>query len=295
MFSLKEKRKRKQVLKGNRKEEGIDMSKNYFIVAFIALIVGGCAVGGKYKTPPVKTDAAYPNNPVADTITALKWFELYKDPALVSMIKTVLDSNRNLLSATARIEEARERAGIVKSNFWPSIGYQGSASASDVRTHAQEVGAGIDGNSFSMYGLLNWEIDLFGRIRHANRAAKAQYLAEFENRNGLMISLIAQTAEFYFILSDLDNRLIIAERTLVSRRENTRLITERFNKGYVPELDKLQSEQQEADVAADIPELRRSIIEIENAIRVLMGQNPGPIQRGLPNQSQDLTTDIPAG
>src|SRR4030095_11697325 len=146
-----------------------------------------------------------------------------------------------------------------------------------------------------MYGLLNWEIDLSGRVRHANRAAKAQYLAEIENRNGLMISLIAQTAEFYFILGDLDNRLQIAERTLVSRRENTRLITERFNKGYVPELDKLQAEQQEATVEASVPELRRSIIEIENAILVLMGQNPGPIPRGLPIQSQNLDTLIPAG
>src|SRR6188472_3249418 len=118
MFSLKEKRKRRQPLKVKQKEEGIDMRKNYFIVAIIALIVGGCAVGGRYHTPPVKTDAAYPNNPATDTITALKWFDLYKDETLKSLIKTVLDSNRNLLSATARIEEARERAGIVRSNFW---------------------------------------------------------------------------------------------------------------------------------------------------------------------------------
>ena len=170
------------------------MRKNYFIVAIIALIVGSCAVGGKYHTPPVKTDAAYRNNPATDTITALKWFDLYKDETLKSLIKTVLDSNRNLLSATARIEVARERAGIVRSNFWPAIGYQGNASASKVGINAEKAGAGSDGNNFSMYGLLSWEIDLFGRVRHANRAAKAQFLAEIENRNGLMIALIAQTA-----------------------------------------------------------------------------------------------------
>jgi multidrug efflux system outer membrane protein len=96
-------------------------------------------------------------------------------------------------------------------------------------------------------------------------------------------------------LGDLDSRLAIAERTLAARRENTRLITERFNKGYVPELDKLQAEQQEGFVAATIPELKRSIIEIENALRVLAGQNPGTITRGLQNPAQDLSIAIPAG
>src|SRR6186997_3397003 len=101
MFSLKEKRRRKQLLKEKRKEGRTHMRKNYFIIAVIALIVGGCAVGGKYHSPPVKTDAAYPNSTATDSITALKWFDLYQDEALKSLIKTVIDSNKNLLSATA--------------------------------------------------------------------------------------------------------------------------------------------------------------------------------------------------
>lgn len=275
--------------------EGTNMMKNLIIFGLVAVLVGGCAVGGKFSSPQVKSDATYPNSSTTDSITSLKWFNLYKDEALNSLIKMVLDSNRNLLIATARIEEARERAGIVKSNYFPSVGYSAGARTSDVGTNAQAAGAGIDGNSFNMYGMLNWEIDLFGKIRHANRAAKAQYFAEIENRNGVMISLIAQTAELYFILSDLDNRLVIAERTLVARKENTRLIGERFNKGYVPELDKLQAEQQEAFVASSIPETKRQIIEVENALRVLTGRNPGAIQRGLPNQNQQMDVLIPSG
>jgi multidrug efflux system outer membrane protein len=111
----------------------------------------------------------------------------------------------------------------------------------------------------------------------------------------VQVALIAQTAELYFLLRDLDNRLAIAIRTLDSRKENTRLITERFNKGYVPELDKLQAEQQQDAVAANIPEVKRQIIEVENALRVIIGQNPGPVIRGIPNESQDLGPAIPAG
>jgi len=300
-----------------KREEDIDMKRKNFsefhaatlsgmnsilkLMMVIALFFGmividGCVVGGRYHPQTFGTDStsAYPHNEKKDSITLVRWVELYKDEALNRLIKTALDSNRNLLMATARVEQARERAGIVWANLWPSVGYNGTASTGTAGKDAQSAGA-LHGNNFQAYGVLSWELDLFGKVRHANRSAKAQFLSEIENRNGVQVSLIAQTAELYFLLRDLDNRLAIAERTLVSRKENTRLISERFNKGYVPELDKLQAEQQEATVASNIPELKRQIIEVENALRVIIGQNPGQIIRGLENNSQDLGPAIPAG
>lgn len=265
----------------------------------ISISLNGCLVGGRYteqsEANPVDTSYAYPHSEKKDTLQLVKWFELYKDEALNKLIQTALDSNLNLMIATSRVEQSRERAGIVKSNLWPSIGYNGTAGVGKVGSDAQYVGAAIDGNNFQMYGTLNWELDLFGRVRHANKSAQAVFMSEIENRNGVQVSLIAQTAELYFILRDLDNRLAIAERTLTARKENTRLISERFNKGWVPELDKLQAEQQEATVEASIPELKRQIIETENALRVIIGQNPGPIIRGIENDAQDLGPEIPAG
>jgi multidrug efflux system outer membrane protein len=271
-----------------------------FLISLLALaviIINGCAVGGRYHSQTFGTDstAVYPNNANKDSITLIKWVDLYKDEALNKLIKIALDSNRNLMIAASRVEQARERAGIIRSNFWPSIGYNGTAATGTAGVDAQATGVGLDVNSFQAYGTLNWEIDLFGKIRHANRSARAQFMSEIENRNGVQVALIAQTAELYFLLRDLDNRLAIAIRTLDSRKENTRLITERFNKGYVPELDKLQAEQQQDAVAANIPEVKRQIIEVENALRVIIGQNPGPVIRGIPNESQDLGPAIPAG
>jgi len=220
---------------------------------------------------------------------------LYKDEALNKLIKTALDSNRNLMIATSRIDQARERAAAVKANLGPSLGYNLTAAVGKAGVEAQSIGAGLEGNNFQAYGALNWEIDLLGRVRHASRSAAAQFWGEVENRNGVKVALIGQTAELYFIMRDLDNRLAIAERTLGSRKENTRLISERFNQGYVPELDKLQAEQQEATVAANIPDLKRQIIIVENALRVIIGQNPGTIIRGLENNAQNMDVEIPAG
>ncbi|MEO8148536.1 MAG: TolC family protein [Bacteroidia bacterium] len=275
--------------------------KKVIVIFFVLAVVvfQGCLVGGKYteqtKSHPVDSTYVYPHSENHDSLTLVKWVDVYKDEALVKLIQIALDSNRNLLIAAARVEEARERAGIVKSNLWPSLGYNVTAGSGNVGSDAQKVGAALNGNNFQMYGTMSWELDLFGKVRHANKSAQALYMSEMENRNGVQVALIGQTAELYFILRDLDNRLEIAQRTLASRKENTRLITERFDKGYVPELDKLQAEQQEATVEANIPELNRQIIETENALRVIIAQNPGPIIRGLTNDTQVLGPEIPAG
>ena len=225
----------------------------------------------------------------------IKWFELYGDTVLQRLIRTTLDSNRNLMTASYRIEESREIAGIVKANFYPAFGYQLSAGGGQAGQEAQKVAGGFDKGVFKTYATLNWEIDLWGKIRHANIAAYNQFLGDIENRNALVVSLVAEVSQLYFLLCDLDNRLMIARQTLESRKEGTRIITERFNKGYVSEIDKLQAEQQEALAAVTIPNFQRQIVTVENAIRVLMGMGPGPISRGQNLYQQTVSPDIPEG
>ena len=276
-----------------------DMRQQHFYILCIVFagFLASCKVGGDFSRPAVnQTPASYPQSAAAyDSISAIKWFELYQDTVLQRLIKTTLDSNRNLMSAAARMEESREIAGIVKANLYPSFGYQLSAGGGEAGQEAQKVAGGIDKGAIKTYATLNWEIDLWGKISHANRAAYNQYLGDIEFRNGLIVSLVAEVSQLYFLLRDLDNRLLIAERTLESRREGTRIITERFNKGYVSEVDKLQAEQQEALAAVTIPNFRRQIITVENALRVLMGMGPGPISRGVTLYQQTVSPEIPEG
>ena len=115
------------------------------------------------------------------------------------------------------------------------------------------------------------------------------------NRDALQVSLVAEVATDYFILRDLDNELMISENTLEGRKKNTQIIADKFNHGYVSELDLLQARQQEAIAAAAVPGFRRQITLTENAIRVLIGLGPGPIVRGASNYDQILSPDIPVG
>jgi multidrug efflux system outer membrane protein len=143
--------------------------------------------------------------------------------------------------------------------------------------------------------VLNWELDIWGKLRHQTRASVDDFLSTKENRDALQVSLVAEVASDYFLLRDLDNRLLIAESTLAGRKENTRLIKDKFEHGYISELDLLQAKQQEAIAAATVPSFRRQIILTENAIRILDALGPGPITRGATNYDQILSPDIPVG
>ncbi|MBX7108004.1 MAG: TolC family protein [Chitinophagales bacterium] len=278
----------------NTSQVVVNRSSYLLLIVCCGSLFSGCVVGGKFTQPQVATDSIYPNQVSADSITNLTWVALYQDTVLARFIKTTLDSNRNLLTAAARVEEAREIAGVVKANLYPAIGLSAGAAYGTAGTDAQKLGQ-LDGGSLSAFGTLSWEIDIWGKLRHAKRAAQSDFLAEIENRNALQVSLIAEVASNYFILRDLDNRLDIAKRTLISRHENTMIITARFDTGYVSELDKLQAEQQEYVAEGAIPEFERQITQIENALRVLMGMNPGTVIRGKPNVDQVIVPTIPSG
>jgi multidrug efflux system outer membrane protein len=267
----------------------------YYILLLNSCLMMGCLVGKKYTPPATPTDISYRDTVFTDTAQLMRWFELYKDPVLLKMIHATLDSNRDLLAAGARIEEARYQTAVIKANIYPSLSYSAQAGGGKAGTEAEKVAGGIQGGIFNAYAILNWEADIWGKFRHATRAAVAQFLSTVQNRNALQVSLVSEVATDYFILRDLDNRLLIAQQTLTGRRENTRIITERFNKGYVPELDKLQAIQQEAIAAATIPAVQRNIVQTENALRVLMGLGPGRTPRGLENFEQTLSPAIPVG
>jgi multidrug efflux system outer membrane protein len=270
--------------------------KKIVFISVIVFVTAGCAVGPKYNRPKTKDPQAYTQaTNKTDSVTNLKWWEVYKDPKLDSLIREALDSNLNLLIAAERVEESKAILGFNKANLLPFIDYAARARASEFRDHSSEAGMIFPNNSFSLVGNVSWEIDLWGKLRHANRAAYAQLLASEEDRKSVYISIVAQVAELYFQLRGLDERYDITRRTNETRMEYLRIITLRFNQGEVSELDKLQAEQIAAASAADLYALERGLIVTENAINILLGRPYNPISRGLANAEQQLPLDIPSG
>jgi outer membrane protein, multidrug efflux system len=269
--------------------------QSYLLLALCIVIFSGCMVGGKYSRPSTPANVVYPDATNSDTATLVTWFGIYHDAALQNLIKAAIDSNRDLLAAAANMEVALALSGAVKANLYPHFSYQAQAGGGSAGTDATKVAGGISGGLFNVFGVLNWELDIWGKLRHQSRAAIDNFLSSKANRDALQVSLVAEVASDYFVLRDLDNELMISQSTLEGRKRNTSLIKDKFEHGYVSELDLLQAQQQEAIAAAAIPSFQRQIILIENAIRVLIGMGPGSIVRGASNYDQILSPDIPVG
>jgi multidrug efflux system outer membrane protein len=274
------------------------MSKSIKIVLSIvvsAIIYSSCVVGPQYATPKQNLPKDFGAGAQADSNSLVKWFDLFQDTALQSIIKTTLANNKDLATAANRIDEARLQLDIVRVNTLPSFGYEAQTGGGRADNSALKVGGGFNSGVSKAFGVLNWELDLWGRLRRTTEAARAQLLAQQGVTNALKVSLVAEAASAYFLLCDLDNRLKIANRTLQDRKESTKIINDRFEKGYVAELDKLQAVQQEAFAASLLPNIKRQIIQVENALNVLMARMPQAVTRGQLLFAQSLTPEIPAG
>jgi multidrug efflux system outer membrane protein len=270
--------------------------KNLALIILLGLALVGCKVGPKYEKPEMQQPPKYTQAATStDSITNLAWWEVYQDETLKGLIQTALDSNLNLLQAAARVEEAKATLGFNKANLYPMLNYSAIGRTADFGSSSEGAGLAFSQNMLGLLGNVSWEIDFWGKLRRANRAAFAEMMATEEARKTVYISLVAQVAELYFNLRGLDERLAITKRTHEIRLEYLDIISKRFEKGNVSELDKLQAQQIAAAAESQIYALERQIIYVENALNVLLARPYRPIERGKENQDQTLPLDIPVG
>ncbi len=161
---------------------------------------------------------------------------------------------------------------------------------------SREIVPGADTNSnFSVGANLSFEIDLWRKYARATEAARADLLATEAAYRNVTISLIGDVASGYLLLRDLDARLEISRRTAQGRRDRLEIIQARYDKGTVPVLDVNQAEVQLAIAEASIALYERQVAQAEHALRVLLGEYPGPIPRGEPIRPDTWPIDVPAG
>jgi len=242
------------------------------------LALASCAMGPDYERPEVPVPETYqtPTIPGA-SFANLDWWELFEDPELESLIEAALINNRELAIAMARIEEARASLGFVRADLYPNL--DGGAGASRGNIFPGAAAPGDINESFVLAADLNFEIDLWGKLRRSTEAARAELLATVDARNVVTITLIADVASVYLLLLDLDARVDIAHRTELTRKDSLGIIEARFEKGIVPLIDVNQAEIELADAVAELAALERQRGLAENTLSVLLGRNPGPVGR----------------
>ncbi len=263
------------------------------------LLLNGCAVGPNYKRPPLDVPANFrgaPPAPATNSLADLAWWELFRDPELQDLIRAALTNNYDLRVAVARVEQARAIVVQNRAAFFPQLNYQGEASRGKNSLGTNPFfnnGATVD--VFALAGNVAWEVDLWGRIRRLNEAARAQYLASQDARRAVMITVISDVAQAYFQLLALDQQLIIARQSTNSFGESLRIFSQRLVGGVVSKLETSAAEASLAAAAATVPAFKRQIAFQENLLNVLIGRNPGPVPRHRVLLQETLPPEIPAG
>jgi len=274
------------------------------ILLLLSLTSQAIVAQNKAQTaPPVKTPGDFrgkeANTPTGPSIGDLKWFEVFKDPALQDLIQNAMTSNYDLQAAVARINAERANLGLTRSQQFPQI--VGSADLTTVRTssNGQFAGSGASGQRSSfgsvLLNLLDFELDIWGRLRNQTKAARAQLRASEEDRKAVMTTVVGDVATNYFSLLELDDELDIAKRTLATREDSLKLIKLREQGGVATLLDVRQAEELVYQASQTIPDTERAIEQTENQISLLLGRNPGPIPRGKPLTQQEELPSVPAG
>jgi outer membrane protein, multidrug efflux system len=267
----------------------------------LASLLPACAVGPNYNRPqmPAPQQHRFLEGPAqAESLADLPWWEVSKDPQLQALIREGIAKNLDLRVATARVEEARAVAGIAKSFLFPEVNLTGGYGAQQVSRLSEPPQGTKNQKTYQNWNgslVLSWEIDLFGRLRREKEAAFAQFLATEQGRRGVLITLVADVASTYFQLRELDLELEIANRTLRLNDETVSFYDRRLKGGVSNRLELDQSQANRALTASTIPNIEQQIATTENALSVLLGRLPGPIERGAALTDQWHPPQVPAG
>jgi len=282
-------------------------------IAFSILMIFtcGCTVGPNYRRPKVDVPGTYRGVPAPEVAQPAdkasqqasassepsfgdqKWWEVFQDPQLQELIRTALQQNYDVRIAATRILQAQAQLGITRADQLPTIG--AGASAVNQRSARQKPLPELETNASAVNAAMVWDLDFWGKYRRATEAARANLLATEWARRAVTNTLVSNVAASYFQLRAYDLQLEIARRTLKSRQESLHLTQDLSDGGVGTMLDVRQAEQLVAVAAESIPDLERRIQQQENFISTLLGNNPGPIARGMKLTEQPHLPEVPSG
>lgn len=269
----------------------------------LAVLLSGCAVGPDYLRPANWLPAAFKEAPTAvaeakaeNPAIDQRWWTLFNDSTLNALVDQALLGNADLRSAIARVEQADAAAREAGASLFPNIDAQAAGS----NTHLSEKTATWSVNSPEVLrarsaGLsLSYELDVWGRVRRSNEAARASLLASQYGRDSIRLSVAGLVAANYLNLRALDAQLAITAESLSSREESAKLVKTRVDAGLVSPLDQYQADGALAALQAQQAELRRSRALLAHQLALLTGKPDLEIAAG-PLSAIPLPPQPPAG
>ncbi len=275
------------------------MNNRLLLVA--TMFVAGCATQPKYERPAVELPAAWRES-AQNTVADGNWWRIYADPVLEKLIAEAMARNTNLMVAAARVEEARSLLKQSESAYYPSadVTVGRNRTLSSAETGLLPPGIQRLRNDNIVRLDVSYEVDIWGRLHTAARAARADLLATQAARDTVRISLASDVAKTYFALRALDSQVTATRRALALREEGLNLQKKRFDEGLISIFELRQLEAEAATTRAQLPPLERDREIQEAALVVLLGRSPRAIiedgvERTTEEQAKMLPAVVPSG
>ena len=274
------------------------MRKLSMLLAAVVALSGCMLVGPNYKRPPIDTPGSwrFEETEARDTANTMWWREFH-DPVLDDLVESALKENKDIRIAAARVEEFLGRYRTTRAALFPQVGGTALGLKRDVSRHATPSWPPGTDNPYWDYQTFlsaSWQIDIWGQLRRATEAARADLLGTEEFRRGVVLTVVTVVAAAYTDLRGLDKQLEIARQTVKSRENSLRLFRLRLGRGLISEVELRQAESEYQSAVATIPVLEKQIAFQEDALSVLVGRNPSGIPRGS-SLDRLVLPEVPAG
>ncbi len=277
---------------------------NYITLSVLVIFITGCGlVTKKYEDVELTEEqqkGLYRDYQSEDTVTVadIPWQDLFTDEHLKTLIQEALTKNYDLQNAILQISSAENTLRQSKLAFLPSLDFSPSVTFNKTSQNSLNLPANININlrttTVSLGFSTNWEIEIWGKLSAAKRSAQAAWMQSIASQNAVRTALVATIADAYYTLLSLDKQLEITEETVAIREKTVTAMRALMEAGSVTGADVVQAESNLYAAQVSLPELKRSIRELENSLCVLTSKPLQAIQRGR-FDDQVLHADLKAG
>ncbi|MFO1206213.1 MAG: efflux transporter outer membrane subunit [Burkholderiales bacterium] len=264
----------------------------------LGMLAAGCSLAPEFTRPALPVANAYPPDapmpppakPDARPAPEIAWRDYFTDPQLQAMISQALDENRDLRVAVLRVQEARAAFQIRRADQFPTLNVNAGELRLGVPAEVSQTGSARTLPAYYVgLSVVGWELDFWGRVRNLKDAALEQYLASDDARRAVTVSLVAQVADGYFTLRELDERIRITRDTIRTREESLRIFNRRLEQGAATRLDVAQVETLLTQAQSLGAQLEQARAAQAHALTLLVGTQPA----GLEDRTANLNDTDP--
>jgi outer membrane protein, multidrug efflux system len=269
-----------------------------FFLALPVLMLASCDIIRPYRTPDINTSNLFRDTTAADTntISNLRYNEIYTDPLLQKLIAEGIARNPDLQIAYTRVQQAQAYYIQSGAAFLPTLNANASVTRSKF-SEAQSFGIRKNATQYQVGLSSSWEIDVWGKLRSNRRANLASFLQSEAAARAVQTSIVSSIATFYFTLLALDQQLFITQQTVINWDTTVQTMRALKEAARVTEAAVVQSEAQRYAAEVTLPDIKQQIRQTENALSIVLGNAPAAIDRGSLQQQQTLTvlqTGVPS-